>query len=135
MDFSIRAKELFTEKWPRNIWGEDGVRKEETSADREIIPVSYRCGHVTHLYLSGDREKCLQRIRNFASMDCPKCHRAEMNKPKREILKPVMRETFIISGFLLRLLFRTVQISVFILLCILVGGCYYCAGKTYPNLK
>ena len=141
MNFLNRAKELFRAKWPSDRCREDGtvpeggVRGEDISLDKARIPICYRCGHAAHVYLSGDSQKCRQRIRRLSAMDCPKCHRAKMTQAKTKPLNPVLRETIIISRFLLWLLFKTVEITFIIVLCILVGGCYYCAGKKYPSLK
>ena len=148
MDFSTRAKELFEAKWPKNSRGDEGMAPEEGVSEESVfmnkspIPICYRCGHATHVYLSGDSKTCLRRIHRLSSMDCPKCHLAKMTQaktkpapPNPRPLNPVLRETIIISRFLLWLAFRIVKITVIVLLFLIVGGCYYCAGKKYPNVK
>ena len=103
--------------------------------DSSRYDIYYKCGHEGAVFLAGDMDACRERLAEFQKMNCPVCSRAEVKKPKRSILKAVLRETWIISRFLIWLLFKTAETLVVLLLVFLVGGIYYCAGKSYPNMK
>lgn len=115
--------------------GREMSGKEPIYLESSRYDIYYKCGHEGTIFLAGDMDACRERLANFQKMNCPVCSRAEAKKPKRSILKPVLRETWIISSFLIRLLFKIAENLILLLLLFLVGGTYYCAGKKYSNLK